>query len=117
MSEREGYVYQGTTKKQREYIYERDGVENPEEYEVHHIIPVAYAIALLGMTREQVNDPYNLIALPYDEHRAIHKPPHEVRGWKDRQEKYWHDERDEELKEIAAIRQFILEEQQKEQGV
>ena len=52
--ERTGYVYQGTKPKHRQYIYERDEIDNPAEYEVHHILSVAYAVALLGMTRFRI---------------------------------------------------------------
>lgn len=111
MSERGGYEYQGTTRKQREYIYDRDGIDNPEDYEVHHILPVTYAIALLGMAREEINSPENLIALPFDEHRALHRPPHEIGDWRETREPYWNTERDEELKQLAEERTRAFEAQ------
>lgn len=107
------YVYRGATKKQKQWILERDGVDNSEEYNVHHIIPVAYAIAVLGMAIEDINVPENLIALPVEEHRALHKPPHELGDWETTHDPYWHDQRDEELKEIARIRTMLFEEQGK----
>lgn len=108
-----GYVYQGAKKKHKQYIYERDGVDNPEDYEVHHILPVAYAIALLGMALEDVNVPENLIALTIPEHKALHKPPHEIGNWRETGEPYWNTQRDEELKEIARLRTFLHEQQGK----
>lgn len=110
MAERDGYrpyLY----KQERQWIYERDGVEDPAEYELHHIVPVLYAVALLGLAREEINAPENLIALPKPEHRAIHKPPHEIGNWIETEEPYWHTERDDELKQIAQERTQAFESQ------
>jgi hypothetical protein len=99
------------SKAEREWVYKAHGIDNPENYEIHHIVPVAYAIALLGMAREEINAPENLIPLPEDEHREIHKPPHEIRGWLERREPYWNTDRDEELKQQATERTRAYEQQ------
>jgi hypothetical protein len=110
MSERRGYE---PTKRERKYILERDGL-TADEAEVHHIVPIAYAIALLGMAREDINHPLNLIALPKPEHRAIHKPPHQIGNWRETGDPYWNTHRDEELREIAALRTMLLNDQNNE---
>lgn len=99
------------SKGQRQWLFEAHGIDNPEDYELHHITPVYYAIALLGLAREEINAPENLIPLPKEEHRAIHKPPHEIRGWQERQEPYWNTERDEELRQQATDRARAYEQQ------
>lgn len=99
------------SKAQRQWVYDAHGIDNPEEYELHHIVPVFYAIALLGLAREEINAPENLIPLPKDEHRAIHKPPHEIRGWLDREEPYWHTDNDEEYKQEAVEKTRAFEQQ------
>lgn len=107
MSERRGYE---PTQKQKDWILERDGYTS-EEAQVHHIVPIAYAVAFLGLTRDEINDPELLIALLNDIHRATHKPPHEMGNWRETGEPYWHTENDVKYIEEAMERTRIFKEQ------
>lgn len=110
--ERGEYAYPHPTKKQKEWIRQRD--EADEDFEIHHILPAYYAIALLGLAIEEVNAPENLIAIPKDLHRpphGIHLLPHEVKDRLERGEKYWNDQWDDELRQQALERTRAFEEQ------
>lgn len=93
------YRYKGASKSLKRYVLERDGA-NAKDYEVHHILPVYYAVAMLGLSYEEVNHPHNLVAIPKDLHRpthGIHLLPHEVKSKISSGEKYWNTQHDEEL--------------------
>lgn len=107
MFEREGYEL---TKKQKAWVLERDGYQ-PGEAEIHHIVPIAYAVTFLGLTRGEINDPELLIALLSDVHRSIHKPPHEMGDWRETGEPYWNTENDVKYIEQAMERTRVFEEQ------
>lgn len=87
------------------------GIEDNEDYEIHHIVPVAYAIAVLGMADWEINNFTNLIPLPKEEHHSL--LGHVPKDWMETEQPYHNNQNDDIYRERAleAVRAWLKEQE------
>lgn len=114
-------LYVGASKAQREWTLKRDNYtcKNPDdsiacqgEVQVHHILPGLHAIAVLGLTRLDINKPDLLISQCEAHHcppTGIHLNPNEIKERKKNGQKYWNDKWDKDLHLVATGRTLIYQ--------
>lgn len=104
------------TRKERKYLGKLypepinldDTIELTGIPELHHLVPVYYAMSVLRWSPEDINSPLNVIALDRAFHKKrIHLPPNEVKERIEHDEPYWNTEYDEALRLIAFGRAML----------